>query len=62
MMNVEYHKGSYCSYLSAFCREGYHAGCEACLKSRLYPQKEESRDRIIDVRKSQKMATAHMGP
>ena len=60
MVNVEYHKGSFCSYLSAFCQEGYRAGREYCLKSRLYPQKEESRDRIIDVRKSQETAAAHM--
>ena len=60
MMKVEYHKGSFCSYLSAFCQEGYRAGCETCLKSKLYPQKEESRDKIIDVRKSQEMTAAHM--
>ena len=60
MMNVEYHKGSFCSYLSAFCREGYRTGCESCLKTRLYPQKEEPCNSIIDVRKSQKMTTAHI--
>jgi hypothetical protein len=60
MMNVEYHKGSFCSYLSVFCREGYRAGCDACLKSRLYPQKEASQDRIIDVRKSLETAAEQM--
>jgi hypothetical protein len=60
MMNVEYHEGSFYTYLSVFCREGYRAGCEVCLKSRLYPQKEASQDRIIEVRKSPETAAKKM--
>jgi hypothetical protein len=37
-MKLEYHKGSFCSYMSAFCQEGYRGGCEVCLKSKLYPK------------------------
>ena len=28
MVNLEYHKGSFCVYTSVFCQEGYRSGCE----------------------------------
>ena len=28
MVNLEYHKGSFCVYSSVFCQEGYCSGCE----------------------------------
>jgi hypothetical protein len=28
MVNLEYHKGSFCVYTSVFCQEGYCSGCE----------------------------------
>ena len=28
MINQEYHKGSFCTYTSVFCQEGYCAACE----------------------------------
>jgi hypothetical protein len=27
MVNLEYHKGSFCIYSSVFCQEGYCSGC-----------------------------------
>jgi hypothetical protein len=32
MVNVEYHKGSFCVYKSKFCQEGFCSGCEIYLK------------------------------
>jgi hypothetical protein len=28
VVNMEYHKGSFCVYTSIFCQEGYCPGCE----------------------------------
>ena len=28
MVNLEYHKGSFCIYTSVFCQEGYCSACE----------------------------------
>jgi hypothetical protein len=60
MMNLEYHKGSFCSYISAFCQEGYRVGCETCLKSRLYSRREKPETKVNDVRKSQEMTVVSM--
>ena len=32
MINLEYHKGSFCVYSSIFCQEGYCAKCEIYLR------------------------------
>jgi hypothetical protein len=32
MVNVEYHKGSFCVYKTKFCQEGFCSGCEIYLK------------------------------
>jgi hypothetical protein len=32
MVNVEYHKGSFCIYKAKFCQEGFCSGCEIYLK------------------------------
>jgi hypothetical protein len=32
MVDMEYHKGSFCDYASVFCQEGYCSGCEIYLK------------------------------
>jgi hypothetical protein len=32
MVNVEYHKGSFCIYKTKFCQEGFCSGCEIYLK------------------------------
>ncbi len=32
MVNLEYHKGSFCVYTPKFCQEGYCSGCEIYLK------------------------------
>jgi len=34
MLNLEYHKGSFCAYMSVFCQEGYCSGCEIYRKGR----------------------------
>ena len=32
MLNLEYHKGSFCGYTTVFCQEGYCSECEIYLK------------------------------
>jgi hypothetical protein len=43
MVNLEYHKGFFCSYTTIFCQEGYCSGCEIYLKK-------ESPPKIVDCR------------
>jgi ferredoxin len=31
MTNIVYHKGSFCTYATRFCQEGYCLGCEIYL-------------------------------
>jgi hypothetical protein len=62
MMKLEYHKGSFCSYLSAFCQEGYRGGCEVCLKSKLYPKTGNAETWTATAKKPQEMAGANMKP
>jgi hypothetical protein len=38
MMNLEYHKGSFCVYTPIFCQEGYCSNCEIYVK-KLLPTK-----------------------
>jgi len=59
-MKLEYHKGSFCSYMSAFCQEGYRGGCDICLKSRLYPKTGQPESRINNGGKSQELAAANL--
>jgi hypothetical protein len=51
MVNLEYHKGSFCVYTSVFCQEGYCSGCNIYLK-RPAPTKQTVRH--LDI-KSQKV-------
>jgi hypothetical protein len=50
MINLEYHKGSFCVYTSVFCQEGYCSGCEVYGKSPLATEQVDQREGV----KSQK--------
>ena len=32
MVNIEYHKGTFCVHTPLFCQEGYCSGCDIYLK------------------------------
>jgi hypothetical protein len=51
MLNLEYHKGSFCVYTSVFCQEGYCSGCEIYRKSPLAIKQIDRREGV----KSQKV-------
>ena len=50
-VNLEYHKGSFCVYSSAFCQEGFCCACQIYLKRPL-ATKQVARREVV---KSQKM-------
>jgi hypothetical protein len=52
MASIEFHKGTFCSYMSAFCREGFRSGCDVCQKRTLYIRKPELYSKAGDERKT----------
>jgi hypothetical protein len=58
MVNMEYHKGSFCVYASAFCQEGYCSGCEIFSK-RPMAIKQVDRHEVAESRKAPKLVLVH---
>jgi hypothetical protein len=58
MLNMEYHKGSFCVYSSVFCQEGYCSGCEIYSKRPLSIQQVD-RHEVVKSRKAPKLALVH---
>jgi len=58
MLNMEYHKGSFCVYSSVFCQEGYCSGCEIYSK-RPPAIKQVDRHEVVKSRKAPKLALVH---
>ena len=57
MVNLEYHKGSFCIYASVFCQEGYCSGCEFYRKMTLATQ--ASRPDPMKEQKTAALVVAH---
>ena len=57
MVNLDYHKGSFCIYASLFCQEGYCSGCEFYRKMTLASMQAGRRD-IMKVQKNHKLVPA----
>jgi hypothetical protein len=57
MVNLEYHKGSFCIYTSMFCQEGYCSGCEFYRKMTSATQ--ASRPETMKEQKTADLAVAH---
>ena len=53
MGNPEYHKGSFCVYMSIFCQEGYCSECEIYSRRQSLAKPTTKRDGVRDVRKLQ---------
>jgi hypothetical protein len=47
MVNLEYHKGSFCVYTPIFCQEGYCSECEINYKKSSMPSLVNQPDRVI---------------
>jgi hypothetical protein len=60
MAELEYHKGSFCYLMSAYCREGYRVDCKTCLRSQILSGKELLKCWTGEARKSQEVVGAGM--
>ena len=54
VVDMEYHKGSFCDYASVFCQEGYCSGCEIYLKmtqavKQVDRCEERNRDKLLNL-------------
>jgi hypothetical protein len=58
MVNLEYHKGSFCIYSSVFCQEGYCSDCSVYLKMSAAAKFVNSRDESR-LQKASKLVLAH---
>jgi hypothetical protein len=58
MVNLEYHKGSFCIYSSVFCQEGYCSGCSIYLKLSAAAKFVNSRDQN-KLQKTSKLVLTH---
>ena len=58
MINLEYHKGSFCIFSNIFCQEGYCSGCEIYLRrmSDIKPAENHKNLRTISRRDSKVVA------
>ena len=61
MINLEYHKGTFCSYSSMFCQEGYCIECHIYLRNRLSIKTEGYQIKTSEDRKLRNtvIASAH---
>jgi ferredoxin len=51
IVNLEYHKGSFCIYRPMFCQEGYCSTCEVYLSRQLFAKPTIKRDSLREIRK-----------
>jgi hypothetical protein len=58
MVNMEYHKGSFCEYASVFCQEGYCSGCAIYLR-RPPAIKQFNPHEVAKSRKAPKLVLVH---
>jgi hypothetical protein len=58
MLNMEYHKGSFCEYASVFCQEGYCSECAIYLKRPL-TNKQFNHHEVAKSRKAPNLVLVH---
>ena len=58
MVNIEYHKGSFCVYSAIFCQEGYCSECEIYLKRSL-ATKQVDRYEVVKSQRAPKLDLVH---
>ena len=58
MVNMEYHKGSFCVYTSVFCQEEYCSGCEI-YKKRPVATKHIGRPEVVKSLKAPQPVLKH---
>jgi len=57
MVNLEYHKGSFCIYTPRFCQEGYCSQCYIYVQRSVFAKPEKDRLPIKHLRKLQEVGT-----
>jgi hypothetical protein len=55
MVNLEYHKGSFCIYVPRFCQEGYCSQCEIYAQRSVFTKPDRDTAPLKNTRKLQEV-------